>query len=110
MSSGSSSPSACSSASIGTIKPAFVDPDNLLNLTASNAFVGILSLGMVFLLAMREIDLSIGWMFNFSAVVCALAIRNGVDPFLAGALRHRLRCVCSDCSTASSPSACAFRC
>ena len=60
--------------------------DTLLNLTASNAFVGILSLGMVFLLAMREIDLSIGWMFNFSAVVCALAIRNGVDPFLAAGL------------------------
>ena len=78
---------------IGALKPAFVDPDNLLNLTASNAFVGILSLGMVFLLAMREIDLSIGWMFNFSAVVCALAIRNGVDPFLAGGTRHRLRCV-----------------
>jgi ribose transport system permease protein len=72
-------------AMIGAIKPAFVDPDTLLNLTASNAFVGILSLGMVFLLAMREIDLSIGWMFNFSAVVTALAIRNGVDPFLAAA-------------------------
>jgi ribose transport system permease protein len=71
---------------IGALKPAFVDPDNLLNLTASNTFVGILSLGMVFLLAMREIDLSIGWMFNFSAVVAALAIRNGVDPFLAAGL------------------------
>src|ERR687897_3383461 len=68
---------------IGAIKPAFVDPDTLLNLTASNAFAGILSLGMVFLLAMREIDLSIGWMFNFSAVVAALAVRNGLDPFLA---------------------------
>ena len=71
---------------IGAIKPAFVDPDNLLNLTASNTFVGILSLGMVFLLAMREIDLSIGWMFNFSAVIAALAIRNGLDPFLAAGL------------------------
>ena len=71
---------------IGAIKPAFVDPNTLLNLTASNAFVGILSLGMVFLLAMREIDLSIGWMFNFSAVIAALAIRNGLDPFIAAAL------------------------
>ena len=33
---------------IGAIKPAFVDPDTLLNLTASNAFIGILALGMVF--------------------------------------------------------------
>jgi ribose/xylose/arabinose/galactoside ABC-type transport system permease subunit len=71
---------------VGAIKPTFVDPDNLLNLSASNAFVGILALGMVFLLAMREIDLSIGWMFNFSAVVAALAIRNGLDPFLAAGL------------------------
>jgi len=71
---------------IGAIKPAFVDPNTLLNLTASNALVGILSLGMVFLLAMREIDLSIGWMFNFSAVIAALAIRNGLDPFIAAAL------------------------
>jgi ribose transport system permease protein len=71
---------------VGAIKPAFVDPDNLLNLTASNAFVGLLALAMVFVLAMREIDLSIGWMFNFSAVVAALAIRNGLDPFLAAAL------------------------
>ncbi len=70
---------------VGTVKPAFVDPDNLLNLTASSAFVGVLSLGMVFVVAMREIDLSIGWMFNFSAVVTALAIRNGVNPFLAAA-------------------------
>src|SRR5262245_25225357 len=70
---------------VGTVKPAFVDPDNLLNITASSTFVGVLSLGMVFVVAMREIDLSIGWMFNFSAVVTALAIRNGVNPFLAAA-------------------------
>ena len=71
---------------IGAVRPAFLDPNTLLNLSASNAFVGILALGMVFLLAMREIDLSIGWMFNFSAVIAALAIRNGVNPFLAAAL------------------------
>ena len=71
----SSSPWVCSSASSAI--QAFVDPDTLLNLTASNAFVGI-AIGM-FLLALREIDLSIGWIFNFSAVVCALAMRNGVD-------------------------------
>jgi ribose/xylose/arabinose/galactoside ABC-type transport system permease subunit len=68
---------------IGAARPRFLDPNNLLNLSASSAFVGILALGMVFLLAMREIDLSIGWMFNFSAVVAALAMRNGMNPFLA---------------------------
>lgn len=71
---------------VGAIRPDFLDPNTLLNLSASNAFVGVLSLGMVFVLAMREIDLSIGWMFNFSAVVAALAMRNGLDPFLAAGL------------------------
>lgn len=71
---------------IGAARPDFLDHQTLLNLSASNAFVGILALGMVFLLAMREIDLSIGWMFNFSAVIAALAMRNGLDPFLAAAL------------------------
>ena len=43
----------------------------------------MLSLGMVFLLAIREIDLSVGWMFNFSAVVAALLMVAGVNPWLA---------------------------
>lgn len=43
----------------------------------------MLSLGMVFLLATREIDLSAGWMFNFSAVVAALLMTGEVNPWLA---------------------------
>lgn len=43
----------------------------------------MLSLGMVFLLATREIDLSVGWMFNFSAVVAALLMTGEVNPWLA---------------------------
>lgn len=71
---------------IGALRPAFWNHNTLLNLSASNAFVGVLALGMVFLLAMREIDLSIGWMFNFSAVIAALAMRNGIHPILAAAI------------------------
>jgi ribose transport system permease protein len=40
----------------------------------------------VFLLAIREIDLSVGWMFNFSAVISALLMVAGVDPWLAAAV------------------------
>ena len=78
---------------VGAVRPAFVDPNTLLNLSASNTFVGILALGMVFLLAIREIDLSIGWMFNFSAVIAALAMRNGLDPVPRRGHRRRLRIV-----------------
>lgn len=71
---------------VGAIRPAFLRPSTLLNLSASSAFVGVLALGMVFLLAMREIDLSFGWMFNFSAVVAALAMTGGIEPFVAAGL------------------------
>ncbi|MGI8874967.1 MAG: ABC transporter permease [Egibacteraceae bacterium] len=69
---------------VGLVRPNFLHPGTLLNLAASSVFSGTLALGIVFLLAMREIDLSFGWIFNFSAVVAALAMTNGVDPFLAG--------------------------
>jgi ribose transport system permease protein len=37
---------------------------------------------MVFVVAIRDIDLSVGWMFNFSAVIAAKAMVAGLDPWL----------------------------
>ena len=41
---------------------------------------------MVFVIAIRDIDLSVGWMFNFSAVVAGKLMIDGVDPGLAALL------------------------
>ncbi len=71
---------------IGTHNGAFVRPENLLDLIASNSFFGMIALATVFLLALGEIDLSVGWNFNFSAVIAALAMVHGVDPWLAAGL------------------------
>ncbi|MBA2449235.1 MAG: ABC transporter permease [Chloroflexi bacterium] len=71
---------------IGTHNGAFVRPENLLDLVASNSFFGMIALATVFLLALGEIDLSVGWNFNFSAVIAALAMVHGVDPWLAAGL------------------------
>jgi ribose transport system permease protein len=68
---------------IGIARPRFLNPINLLTILGNTTFQGMLSLGMVFLLAIREIDLSVGWMFNFSAVVAALLMVAGVNPWLA---------------------------
>ena len=68
---------------IGIARPRFLNPINLLTILGSTTFQGMLSLGMVFLLAIREIDLSVGWMFNFSAVITALLMVAGVNPWLA---------------------------
>jgi ribose transport system permease protein len=46
----------------------------------------MIALAMVFLLALGEIDLSVGWNFNFSAVIAGTAMVHGVDPWLAAPL------------------------
>lgn len=72
---------------IGLSRPKFINPVNLVRLMGNTSFWGILALGMVFLLAIGEIDLSVGWMFNFSAVVTAtLMVKYGIDPWLAALL------------------------
>jgi ribose transport system permease protein len=68
---------------IGLAKPRFLNPINLFTVLGNTTFQGMLSLGMVYLLAVREIDLSVGWMFNFSAVVAALLMVAGLNPWLA---------------------------
>jgi ribose transport system permease protein len=68
---------------IGIARPRFLNPVNLLTILGNTTFQGMLSLGMVFLLAIREIDLSVGWMFNFSAVIAALMMVAGFNPWLA---------------------------
>ena len=67
---------------IGVARPRFLNPLNLLTILGHTTFLGMLAIGMVFLLAIREIDLSVGWIFNFSAVFTALIMVAGVDPWL----------------------------
>jgi ribose transport system permease protein len=70
---------------VGIARPRFLNPLNLLTILGHTTFLGMLALGMVFLLAIREIDLSVGWSFNLSAVVCALLMVAGLDPWLSAA-------------------------
>ena len=68
---------------IGVARPRFINPINLLTILGNTTFQGMLALGMVFLLAIREIDLSVGWMFNFSSVITALLMVAGLNPWIA---------------------------
>jgi ribose transport system permease protein len=71
---------------IGIASPSFLTQSSLLPLIRSSSFYGIMALGMVFLLALGDIDLSIGSSFYFVAVVTALMLIGGIDPWLAAAL------------------------
>ena len=54
---------------IGIANPIFLQPKSLFQLLSNSAFTGMLAVGMVFVIVIRDIDLSVGWMFNFSAVI-----------------------------------------
>jgi ribose transport system permease protein len=87
---------------VGLIQPRFFSIDNMLNLVANNTIVAILAMGIVFLLATGEIDLSFGYILNLTAVAAGLLMIAGVPipiailaAFVLGALLGGLNGVLS---------------
>lgn len=69
---------------IGGFHPSFLHTDVLLGTLQTASFVAIIAYGMVFLLAMTEIDLSVGGTYAFSIILSAkLMAGMGVNPWLA---------------------------
>lgn len=68
---------------VGLANPNFLLPRSLGQLLSSAAITGMLAIGMVFVVVIRDIDLSVGWMLNFSAVVAGTLMVNGMEPFIA---------------------------
>jgi ribose transport system permease protein len=71
---------------VGVLRPNFFAPTTLVQQLSGAAFIGMLALAMVFVVVIRDIDLSVGWMFNFSAVIAAKAMVAGIDPWLAAGI------------------------
>jgi D-xylose transport system permease protein len=62
----------------------FLSAVNLTNLTLQIAAVATISIGVVLVLLLGEIDLSIGSVSGFAAgVMAVLAVKEGLDPWLA---------------------------
>src|SRR5581483_1465105 len=69
---------------VGAFHPNFLSRISLANLAQGASLYGIMALGMVFLLAMREIDLSVGSLYGLTAMVAALLItKQGWNPWVA---------------------------
>jgi len=68
---------------VGGFHPGFLSQDSLLGVIRSAAFVALIAFGMVFLLAMNEIDLSVGSVFGLSALVTGQLMVLGMPPWLA---------------------------
>src|SRR5437762_9441010 len=61
----------------------FIQPTNLLQVARQASSYGIMSVGMVLLLSMGEIDLSVGAILTLVNIVTAVALRDGVPIPLA---------------------------
>ena len=68
---------------IGGFHHSFLGHDALLGVIRSAAFVALIAFGMVFLVAMTELDLSVGSVFGLSALVSAQLMVGGMPPWLA---------------------------
>jgi ribose/xylose/arabinose/galactoside ABC-type transport system permease subunit len=63
--------------------PQFLTSGNLLNMLRNVSLIGIVAVGMTFLLVAGEIDLSVGSAYGFLAVILGILVgRNGLDPWL----------------------------
>jgi len=68
---------------IGLFHREFWSQTVLLSTLRQASFVAIAAYGLVFLLAMSELDLSIGSVYAAGIVSCALLMANGLSPWLA---------------------------
>ncbi len=72
---------------IGIPHPEFFSFGSIKTILRQSALVGIIAFGMVYLVAMVEIDLSVGGIFAVASSLSALLIKfHHVDPWIAVAL------------------------
>jgi ribose transport system permease protein len=68
---------------IGSFHSQYLTRYSLINLGTGAAYYGTMAFGMVFLLSMREIDLSVGSIFGLTIILEAHLMTNGVNPWVA---------------------------
>jgi len=69
---------------IGVPYPEFLSLASLKTVLRQSAYIGIVAFGMVYLVAMVEIDLSVGGIYAVAGTLAALLIKfHGFDPWLA---------------------------
>lgn len=61
----------------------FLSTQNILNLLQQSSFIGIISIGMTFVILVAGIDLSVGAVLALSGMLATLLISSGMDPILA---------------------------
>ncbi|NND19645.1 MAG: ABC transporter permease, partial [Silicimonas sp.] len=60
----------------------FLDPDNVMGVIRSSAILGVMALGVTFVVISGNLDLSVGSMMSFSTIV-VLDLHDKIGPTLA---------------------------
>lgn len=68
---------------IGALRPTFLLASQLFDILQASVYVGLLATGMTYLIAMREMDLSVGSTFGLTLISVAMLIEAGVNGWLA---------------------------
>ena len=71
---------------IGIAHPNFLSSTQIRDVLQQSVYVAILASGMAFLLAMREIDLSVGSIFGLTLIIAALLMQGGMNPWIAASI------------------------
>lgn len=71
---------------IGAFHPLFLHTNEIFSTLQGSVYTALIAAGMAYLIAMRELDLSVGSGFALCMVAMALAMRHGVNPWLAALL------------------------
>ncbi len=67
----------------GIFVPYFLTGQNVLNILQQMAIIGVVSLGMTFVILTGGIDLSVGAVLELSTVVFAACLQHGLSPWLS---------------------------
>src|SRR4051794_11851688 len=68
---------------LGALRPTFLLASQLLDILPAAVYVGLLAAGMTYLIAMREMDLSVGSAFGLCLIAVAMMIQAGINAWLA---------------------------
>lgn len=71
------------SAVLSIVAPAFIKPQNIINIIRQMTEIGIMAIGMTLVIVCAEIDLSIGSIYGATAMTAALMIKDGISPSVA---------------------------
>lgn len=77
-----------------TARDTFLTPTNFINISRQASYFGIMAVGMVFVIAMGDIDLSVGSIWMLSSVMMALALRDNYNIWIAVAVCMIVATVC----------------